>query len=327
MRRGSSITIVYFTTCCLLSLLSSASGSIPWPSWIPNAYKNLGWTSNANATCRIQNPIFNPINGSSNDTVMYSQDLVNSNNDTLLVNYMDLENTTGSRFTSNPFSQAVPQSYRNNLDREIKKYTNTTFSGSTVWDLVVFTFTEIWNQRLPGFMITASQQKIGGHQAVLLEYGGNAGLGCIAFVNMDTKIGLVFNVARNSSWKNATLFTRSIQSFVIGFLAPLREVVYSAYFDENSIIASSVPPASSTISLVQASSFLSRADFLVIVDPLMAQLPVISWPFQLAWNQILLIIAIIGIIAVIIIYGITSYKKEQKKMPESSSTSVHEIPF
>ncbi|HME55288.1 MAG TPA: hypothetical protein VKM55_23975 [Candidatus Lokiarchaeia archaeon] len=326
MRRGSSIIVLFFASCCLVSLLSSASGSIPWTSWIPNAYKNLGWTSNANVTCRIQNPIFNPMNGSSNDTVMYSQDIVNSNNDTLLVNYIDLENATGSYFTSNPFSQSVPQSYRSALDQEIKKYTNVTFSGSTVWDLVVFTFTEIWNERLSGFQITAIEQEIGGHQAVLLDYGSNIGLGFIAFVDMETKIGLVFDVARESTWKNSSIFTGLIQSFVVAFLAPLEEVMYTAFFDEFSIIASSMPAPASSISLTQETSFLNRTAFLAVVGPLMAQLPEVSWPFVLTWNQILLIIAIVGIIIVIIFYGITSYKKEKKMMPESGEHE-QEIPF
>ena len=317
MRRGSEIMAMFFITCCLVTMLGSASGSIPWPSWIPSSYKTHGWTSiETNTTCRIQNPIFNSVNGSSNDTVMYSQSLVNSNDDILLVNYIDLEESTGSHFTSNPFSQTVPQSSKNALNQEIKKYTNATFDGSTIWDLVVFTFTEIWNCRLQGFMITAKEQTIGGHAAVLLDYSGNAGLGCITFVNIGTKIGLVFNVARNSTWKNATIFSRSIQAFVTGFLAPLREVVYSASFDALSIIASGMTPPRASISLAQGSSFLDRATFLSVVDALMAQLAEPSYAFQLTWNQILLIIGIVAVVIIIICALIVPYKLEQKKLPE-----------
>lgn len=327
MRSGSSVVVLFFISSMLLAMLSNVNGSITWPSWIPNAYTNIGWTSNANTTCRIQNPIFNAMNGSSNDTVMYSQDLVNANNDTLFVNYIDLENSTGSNFTSNPFSQSVPQSHKNDLNKEIKKYTNATFSGSTVWDLVVFTFTEIWNERFSGFQITANELKIGGHQAILLDYGGNIGLGFIAFVNMGNKIGLVFNYARNSTWTNATIFSRSIQAFVTNFLALLREVVYAAYFDETSIIASGMTYTTNSISIAQGQSFLNRTAFLAVVDLLMAQLSEPSYPFTLAWNQVLLIIAIIAIIIVIIVFGIQSYKKEKKTMPESSNGDrIDEIP-
>ena len=259
---------------------------------------------------------------------MYSYDLVSIDSDILLVNYIDLENTTSSQFTSNPFSQSISQTYRNGLNQKIKQYTNATFSGSTVWDLVVFTFTEIWNERLSAFMITTSEVKIGGHQAVLLDYGGNTGLGCIAFVNIGTKIGLVFNVARNSTWKNATVFSRSIQAFVTAFLAPLEDIMYAAYFDELSIIASGIAPLARSIFIAQGSSFLNHTAFLAIVDPLMARVVEKSYPFRLTWNQILLIVAIAIIILIVIFYGITSFKKEKKTLPESvTATSRHEIPF
>jgi hypothetical protein len=317
MRRGYHLGALFFITCCVVGMFGNASGSIVWPAWIPTSYKGLGWTSlDANITCRIQNPIFNDINGSSNDTAMYSQALVNTNEDILLVNYFDLEESTGSHFTSNPFSQTVPQSAKVSLNQEIKKFTNVSFDGSTIWDLVVFTFTEIWNDRLQGFMITASEQTIGGHPAVLLEYGGNAGLGCVAFVNIGTKIGLVFNVARNSTWKNATVFSRSIQAFVTGFLAPLQEVLYAAYFDAFSIIASGITPPHASISSAQATTFLDRATFLSVMNSLMGQLAEPSYPFQLTWNQILLIIGIVAIVIIIICYGIMSYKKDKKKLPD-----------
>jgi hypothetical protein len=52
------------------------------------------------------------------------------------------------------------------------------------------------------------------------------------------------------------------------------------------------------------------------MNSLMGQLAEPSYPFQLTWNQILLIIGIVAIVIIIICYGIMSYKKDKKKLPD-----------
>jgi hypothetical protein len=287
----------------------------------------------ARVTGRVPNVIFNPINGEANDTIMYSQLLLSTSNDTMLVNYIDLANATGVGYIANPFSLAVPGANRPALDAAIEAYTTVLFSGSSAWDLIVFTFGEIWNKRMPGFLITVEITEISNHPAVLLDYGGNGALGYVAFVNMGNKIAVLFNALEASGWTSTATFNTSIQAYVTGFLEPLRDILYIAGFNQESIIGSSSPGAAvpstnmitgnnSTNSIApaeigMASAYLGRDAFLSFASTLLAGIPVPEYPFLFSWNQIAIIIVIVIALALVIYYGLSSYNNEKKKVPDA----------
>nr|MDO8108705.1 hypothetical protein [Candidatus Sigynarchaeota archaeon] len=198
-------------------------------------------------------------------------------------------------------------------------YTTTQFEGTSIWDLIEFTFLEIWNARLSGIIVDVDMLTIGTHRSVLLDYGGSAGLGLVALVNAGNKVAIIFNVARNSSWMNVSTFTTNIQAYVSGFLSPLREILYVAHFDQETILASSSRPVPSSISTAQAGSYLDHTEFLNIVEAMMLDIPESSYPFILNWNQLVMIIVIILAIGLIIYYSLMSYKKEKTKIPETAS--------
>ena len=200
----------------------------------------------------------------------------------------------------------------------IAQHTDEHFTGTTLWELVKFTFTELWNELLPGSFVTTEIVDLGVHEGVLLGYGGIAGLGHVCFVNLGTKAAILFDVGLNSSWGVTSTFTSSVQAFVAAFIAPLAGILHVASIDQTSILASStIGPASSPIQPSQAASFLSRSSFLSIAGVLIEAFPRPSFPYILQWNQIAIIIVLIVAIGLVIYYGLVSYSKEKKKVPES----------
>ncbi|MBN2154391.1 MAG: hypothetical protein JW839_23245 [Candidatus Lokiarchaeota archaeon] len=285
----------------------------------------------ARVTGRIPNFLFSSDGGNANDTILYSELLVDPTNDTVLANYIDLEEATGTTFKENPFESPVPQApdaARTALDAAIAQYTAQRFTGSTLWDLIKFTFAEVWNARLPNSAVVVENIEVGVqpssgggvvHEAVLLDYGGLSGLGLVLFVNLGVKAAILFDAGQNSSWGDVGTFTSTIQPFVSAFLEPLAEILHAAGADQTSILSSDAPaaePASCEIRPSQATSFLSRSDFLSLAGVLMATFPVPTFPFIMGWNQIALIIVIVVAISLVIYYGISSYSKEKKKVPE-----------
>jgi hypothetical protein len=319
-RRFWHITAVLLACAITCSAIPSPAvdASIPWASWVPTTYASQGWSNppGTRVTGRISNFLFTPVDGNANDTILYSELLVDLDNNTILANYIDLEEATGTTFIANPFDEGIPQASKANIDATIAQYTAERFPGTSLWNLIEFTFMEIWNAQLPGALVSIELLKIGVHDAVLLDYGGIAGFGLVLFVNLGTKAAILFDAGQNSTWGTTGTFNSTIQSFVSGFLGPLAEVLHAAGIDQAHIVASTtIDPAGSEIHASQAASFLPRSTFISLAGVLMATFPVPSFPFIWQWNQIAIIIVILVAIGLVIYYGISSYSKEKKKIP------------
>lgn len=319
--RSLSIAIVLAFTFIITAYATQASGSLTWPSWIPTTYSSLGWTCPVNGTSAkdIDNILINPANGAANMTPMYSQLILNGSGDVLLTNYIDFEAATGANLTGNIFDLPVPQD-RTELDATLAKYTQIPFTGTTLWELVVFTFENTWNAHDQAGLVLVETATIGQRPAVLLNYQGYGDLGYVAFVNMGNKAGLFVNIASNDSLANDTTFGTSIQQFVSGLLAPLVEITYAASFDQSSILPSgslvqgqSCTPASTSIHPA-SSLFLSQQDFLNITSALVSAIPVESFPFKFSVNQVIIVILLVVAIGVVIYFGLTSYQKQKSKI-------------
>ncbi len=324
-RRFWQATAVLFACAIAVSGIPSADvdAAIPWASWVPTSYTSMGWTNppGTRVAGRIPNFLFSSVDGNANDTILYSELLIDSSNNTILANYIDLEEATGTTFIVNPFEEELPYSSKATLDAVIAQYTTERFTGTNLWELIRFTFMEIWNAQLPGSLVAVENVEVGisgvvVHDAVLLDYGGLSGLGLVLFVNLGRKAAIIFDVGQSSTWGTTGTFNSTIQSFVSGFLAPLAEVLHAAGVNQASLMASSpADPDSNVIHPSQVTSFLSRADFFTIAGALMAAFPEPSFPFIWQWNQIVIIIIIIVAIGLVIYYGISSYTKEKKKVP------------
>jgi hypothetical protein len=173
----------------------AVDAAIPWASWVPTTYTSLGWTNppGSRAIGIIPNFLFTPADGNANDTILYSELLVDPSNNTILANYIDLEGATGTTFIANPFEEDIPQEAETNLDTAISQYTSEHFTGTSLWELIEFTFMEVWNAQLPGSLVVVESIEVGiaggvTHDAVLLDYGGISGLGLALFVNLGRQI-------------------------------------------------------------------------------------------------------------------------------------------
>ncbi|MEX2680981.1 MAG: hypothetical protein Q6373_005235 [Candidatus Sigynarchaeota archaeon] len=329
-RRFWQISAVLLGLTIAISAFSSpaVSAAIPWASWVPTTYTSLGWVNPAGAriTGRIPNFLFTSDNGNANDTILYSELLVDSVNNTILANYIDLEEATGATFKKNPFNAPVPQgndAARVALDAAIAQYTIVKFTGNTLWDLIEFTFEHIWNAMFPYPLwvvekINVNAKDGGFHEAILLDYEGTSGLGLVLFVNLGVKAAILFDVGKNSPWANTVTFNASIHAFVTAFLEPLAEILHAARANQGEVIASGTPLLDGLdIKPSQSTTYLNRSAFLALANILMAAFPVPSFPFILEWNQVAIIIVIIVAIGLVIYYGLSSYSTEKKKVPES----------
>jgi len=279
----------------------------------------------ARVTGRIPNFLFTSASGNANDTILYSELLRDPSNNTILASYIDLEEATGTTFKKNPFDAPVPQgtdAARAALDAAIAQYTQERFSGSTLWDLIEFTFEDIWNAMLPASLVEIESIEVrakddGVHKAILLDYRGISGLGLVLFVNLGVKAAILFDVGKNSPWGVTSTFNASIQAFIAAFLEPLAEILHAANVDQENVIASATPCSDGLeIRPSQSTEYLNRSAFLDLANTLMAAFVVPSFPFILEWNQVATIIAISVAIGLVIYYGISSYAKEKKKVPE-----------
>ncbi len=324
-RRSWQVSAVLLACAIACSAIPSpaADAAIPWASWMPTNYTSLGWSNppGARATGMIENFLFSPADGNANDTILYSELLVDANNNTVLANYIDLESATGTTYIANPFDEDIPQEAEAALDAVIAQYTAEHFTGTSLWELIEFTFMEVWDAQLPGSLVAIETIEVGiaggvTHEAVMLDYGGIAGLGYVLFVNLGTKAAILFDAGQNSTWNTTGTFNSSIQSFVADFLDPLADILHSVYIDQGTILASgSIDRTFGAIRTEQSASFLSRASFLTLAGALMATFPEPTFPYIMQWNQIAIIIVIIVAIGLIIYYGISSYAKEKKKVP------------
>lgn len=302
--------------------VQATRAAIPWATWAPTTYTMQGWSNppGARVTGLIPNFLFSQENANANDTVLYSELIVDAANNTVLLNYIDLEGATASTYTSNPFDQAIPAASRATIDGLIAAWTPERFTGSTLWDLIKFTFQSVWKARMPESLVSVEIVTTSGHEAVLLDFEGTSGIGRVLFVNLGVKAAIMFDAGQNSAWGNVTTFTASIQAFVTGFLDPLATILHAASVDQLSIVASAAASGiagSSTIHASGSTSFLNRTDFLSLASWLMSAFPVPTFPFRLSWNQVVIIIAIVIAIGLVVYYGITSYASEKKKIPDN----------
>jgi hypothetical protein len=320
-RRFCQITTILIACAIASSGIPSPAvdAAIPWASWVPTSYTAQGWfnPSGARVTSKISNFLFTSAEGNANDTILYSELIVDPSNNTVLANYIDLEEATGAGFVANPFNEGIPKASKAALDAAIAVHTAERFTGSTLWDLIKFTFQDVWDSQLPGTLVSVENVKVSVHNAMLLDYGGYSGIGLVLFVNLGTKAAIIFDAGQNSSWGTTSTFTTTILSFVAGFIDPLAEILHAAGVDQGLIIASSsAQPATSAIHVSQSTSFLSSSEFLSLAGALMAVFPEPSFPFILQWNQIAIILVISVAIGLVIYYGVSSYSKEKKKFPE-----------
>ncbi|MHA1369633.1 MAG: hypothetical protein ACTSRA_07985 [Promethearchaeota archaeon] len=314
-----------------------ARAPVSWQAWIPGDDLLEDWSipEGGNFTSTIKHLLVSPDNGESNDTTLYSQLFLGPDNNILLVNYLDFEEASGTSFTANIFDLSIPSDQIDDVNNEINKYTNRTFTGGTAWDLVSFIFKNVWSHFYGTVDMDAEDTSISSNPAIIMDFKGNFDIGLVAFVNLGNKACIAYNMANSSPWVSVTYYQENIQSLNVDFLAPVRQVMYAAQINQYSIFNSSIkgfiddlPPAQvvDTVtndllainpSLDSNLSYLEKDQFLEIMSMLVGRISVPSYPTKLSTTQIISIILIIVAIGLIIYYAISTYKKEKKKIPEA----------
>ncbi|MHA1791576.1 MAG: hypothetical protein ACTSVI_02960 [Promethearchaeota archaeon] len=305
-------SILLLTIICILPINSKATTA--WPAWIPGTENITGWTipKGGNFTSTIENILINPENGSSNDTKLYSQLFTSTGNFSLLVNYIDFEEATGINFTADIFSLKVPLAFKQEIANALADYTTQSFTGENMWELITFIFTQAWNNMIDEVIINTKLVTINKCPAVLLNYNGFGHVGHVAFINLGNKASIILDVGKNASWMNVSVFQSLIHSYLVDFLAPLKEILHLAHFNQYSIMPSGIEGHFNLDGLYpsQDTAFLDETQFLSIINNITRDIYVKEYPVQISTEQIILISLLITGIIVIIYIALTAYKKE-----------------
>ncbi|MFX0102642.1 MAG: hypothetical protein ACFFCS_23955 [Candidatus Hodarchaeota archaeon] len=305
------ILVISFT------MLPAGKAATTWPSWIPSPSLLDDWIvpPGGNFSSMTENILINPEFGATDDIPLYSQLLVDPSNNTLIVNYMDFEETSGVPFTGYIFDLEVPAAYRTALNEELAHYTQIPFQGTRVWDLIEFVFLNVWNEVITGTFVEVSTLQISERRSILLDYEGYGGLGLVSFTDLGNKACIIFNFEQNSPWINVDTFNSTIQSFFTQYFTPLKEILHVAHFDPYEISSSSISEADS-IKPVNASLYLTQDDFLSIASTIVGNIPVPEFPYELSINEIIIVIMLGMAIFLVIYYSTTAYAKRKDQIPE-----------
>ena len=310
------IAIVGLSIIFPLLPLQPTISAYQWAEWIPTNYDEKGYSNvtGGQVISTMEHLIVKPGSGASNDTVLYSELLINSNNDTILANYIDFEILTLTKLTGNIFNLKLPTQDRDELEALLSEYTSKTFTGSTVWDLIEFVFLNIWNQISPIAATSIESRLVDGKRAIFLEYSSMGSLGHVSFAEIGTKAVLIFNMANDSAWTNVSYFNTTVQSYVPQFLQPLKEILHISSINQNPILYSSIKPQQ--ISPSGLGTILSSAQFESIAALLITAVPVPTYPFVFDVGQFVMIIIISIAIGLLVYYAINNKLKKKKHMKD-----------
>ncbi len=239
----------------------------------------------------------------------------------MLVNYIDFETLTGTTLKSDLFNLPLPDMYRQDVEAVLQGYSDEPFQGRTAWDLVVFVFQHVWNEMIPVGHVDVEITSIGGKNSVLLGYNGTGDLGFVSFSTMGTRAALLFNVAKDSAWTNATIFKGSIFTFVEAFLRPVKDILHAAYFNQYPILSGPDSPVASVVTF-QGDEYMGRESFMQFAGNVLGAIPSPAFPVEVNPSQVFFTLGVCLMVAFIVYYAVTSYKKEQQRIHQGSDESA-----